>query len=226
MVSGRPSCISTSPENGKYRARIIQRLPRRIQKLEKGTDALRPGGFIMLRAFDALVVQVLSELPAFFEKHVTKFLYVLHDALALACADVQPDAWSRLNCSRLSETVNDKLVPPYGGRQGGYLSKHARMFEPEIERDQSAQRGAADAIVLGPRKCAVFSLDERLHFLQQEFGIAIGAAAAEFGHMSWSVFADPCFRVVHADDDERLYFARLDASIRSLTDVPILPGDE
>jgi hypothetical protein len=41
-----------------------------------------------------------------------------------------------------------------------------------------------------------------------------------------SVFADARFGVVHADDDERLDLARMDALIRSLTDVPVLPWNE
>jgi hypothetical protein len=56
--------------------------------LQKGTDALGPSGFVVLAAFDALVVQVAAELPTFLQKHVAKSFDVLDDARAFACADV------------------------------------------------------------------------------------------------------------------------------------------
>ena len=100
------------------------------------------------------------------------------------------------------------------------------MLEPKIEGDQSAQRRTADACVLGIGKRAVLAIDERLHFFQQKFRVTIGTAAAEFGHMSRSVFADARLGVVHPDDDERLDRARMDAMIRGLADVPILPRNK
>src|SRR5713226_3102515 len=223
----RPAFLhSTPPENGKTRAGIIQRLPRRIQELQERTDALRPGRFVVLRALYALVMQVLPELPAFFEKHITKFFDVAHDAGAFTRADVKSVEWSGVHRGHLSKTVNDKLVPPHGRRERGNLAKNARMFEPEIEGDQAAQRRATDAIILRTGERAVFAIDERLHFFQQELGIAVGSAATEFGHAGRSVFADARFGVVHADDDERLDLARMDALIRSLTDVPVLSWNE
>src|SRR6267378_2110319 len=133
MVSGLPSCIRRPLENGKTRARIIQRLTRGIQKLEKWADPLCPGCFVVLGALDAFVAQVDAEPPAFFEKHVAESLDFVHDALAFARADVQPDARVRLDGIRLSKTVNSELVPPHGGRERGNLSKNARMPQAKIE---------------------------------------------------------------------------------------------
>src|SRR5580704_2251347 len=73
---------------------------------------------------------------------------------------------------------------------------------------------------------AVLAVHEGLYLIDEKLCVAIGAAAAEPGHVRWSVFADARFGVVHADDDERLDLAGLDAIIRRRTDVPVLPGDE
>ena len=73
---------------------------------------------------------------------------------------------------------------------------------------------------------AVFAIDERLHFFDQKFCIAVGAAAAELGNFGGSVFANSRFGVVHPDDDQRGDRAGLNAMICGLSDVPVLPLDE
>src|SRR5216684_471801 len=72
----------------------------------------------------------------------------------------------------------------------------------------------------------VFAIDVGLHFFDEKFCVAIGAAATEFGDVSWSVFANARFGVVHADDDERGDHAGLNAMIGGLPHVPVLPRDE
>src|SRR5229473_1056280 len=212
---------SREPERGLYSG-----LVRGIQELQKWADALSPGGFVVLRAFDALVVQVLFELPAFFEQHIAEFFHLRHDAGTFARADIQPDARAGLDDRRPREAVNHLLVPPNRWREGGDFPENARMLEAQVERNKSAQGGAADAGVLRAGERAVFAVDEGLHFFDEKFGIAIGAAAAEFGNVSRRVFANAGFGVVHADDDQRGDGADLNAVIGGLADVPILPGDE
>ena len=73
---------------------------------------------------------------------------------------------------------------------------------------------------------AVFAIDERLHFFDQKFCIAVGAAAAEFGNFAGSVFTNSRSCVVHPDDDQRGDRANLNAKIRGLPEVPVLPRDE
>src|SRR2546425_8600232 len=80
--------------------------------------------------------------------------------------------------------------------------------------------------MLGAGKRAVFAIDERPNFFQQKFRVTIRAAAAESWHMGRSVFADARSGVVHADDDERLDLACMDANIRRLPDVPVLSWNE
>ena len=73
---------------------------------------------------------------------------------------------------------------------------------------------------------AIFAVDQGLHLFDEEFCVAIGAATAEFRHVSGSIFANARFRVVHADDDERSDRARLNAMIGGLANVPVLAGNE
>src|ERR1700723_3010481 len=84
----------------------------RIQELQKGTDALGPSGFVVLAAFDALVVQVLAELPAFLQEHLTKLFDVLSKAPPFAYPNVQPDAGARTAVRSRREAMHDLVVPP------------------------------------------------------------------------------------------------------------------
>src|SRR5229473_8301922 len=113
-------------------------LARGIQELQKRADTLRPSRFVVLGAFDALVMQVVPLPPAFFSKHVTELLDVLHDAPAFASADIQPDARAGLDGCCPGKTVDDELVPPDGRREGGDFPKNARMLEPEIQGNEAA----------------------------------------------------------------------------------------
>src|SRR5580693_4268045 len=73
---------------------------------------------------------------------------------------------------------------------------------------------------------AVLAIHKGLYFIAEKLCVAIGAAAAEPGHVRRRVFANTRFGVVHADDDERFDLAGLDAVVRGRTDVPVLAGDE
>src|SRR5260370_9789807 len=73
---------------------------------------------------------------------------------------------------------------------------------------------------------AVFAIDEGFHFFDQKFCIAVSAAAAEFGNGRGSVFANARVGVIHSDDEQRSSRARLNAMMRGLPDVPVLPRDE
>src|SRR5712692_2695070 len=92
MVRGRSCGMRRPLESKRLERGLYSGLARGIQELQKRRDALCPGHFIVLRAFDALVVQVVLQPPAFFEEHVTEALNFLRDARAFARADIQPDA--------------------------------------------------------------------------------------------------------------------------------------
>src|SRR5260370_1180627 len=113
-----------------------------------------------------------------------------------------------------------------GGGDGRTLPEKGRALEAGVGGEKAAAGGTADAGVLRAGERAVFTVDEGLHFFDQKFCVAIGAAATEFGNVCGSVFANAGFGVVHADDDERGDRARLNAVVRGLPHMPVLPGDE
>src|SRR5882762_5343410 len=132
MVRGRSSDMRRPPESKWF--------ARGIKKLEERADALRPSRFVVLGAFDALVMQIAPELPAFLEEHVAEFLDVVDDARAFARADIEPDARAGLHGRRAGKAVNDVLIPPDGWREGGDFPKNARMLQAEIKRNEAAER--------------------------------------------------------------------------------------
>src|SRR5712692_1569106 len=80
--------------------------------------------------------------------------------------------------------------------------------------------------MLRPRERAIFALHEGFHLFDQKFGVAVGAPAAELGHMRGRVFADARFGVVDADDQQRLDHTGLNVLLSGLTDMPVLPWDK
>src|SRR6266853_3941963 len=106
------------------------------------------------------------------------------------------------------------MVPPHRRGERCNLPENVRMLEAEVEGNEAAQRGTANACMLRAGERAVFAIDEGLHFFNKEFCIAVGAAATEFGDMGGSVFANARLGVVHPDDDQRGDYASLNAIIR------------
>src|SRR6202008_2553265 len=101
-----------------------------------------------------------------------------------------------------------------------------RMLEADVKRNEAAQRGTADAGILRAGEGAVFLVDEGLHFFDHKFCVTVGAAPAEFGNVSRSVFENARLGVVNADDDQWSDYAGLNSIISGLADVPVLAGDE
>ena len=80
--------------------------------------------------------------------------------------------------------------------------------------------------MLGAGEGAIFSFHEWLYFLDQKFCVTVRAAPAKLCHMGGRIFADACFRVVHADDDERLDGASVNTLVRRVSNMPVLSGNE
>jgi hypothetical protein len=125
------------------------------------------------------------------------------------------------------ETVNDALIPPNGRREGGEAPENIGKFQTKIEREQAAERRTAHAGVRGARKHAVFLLNKRHHFLQEKFGVAVGAAAAQARRFGWRVFVNTHFsNVVNAHDDQRLHSAGKNEIVGGVADVPVHARNE
>ena len=96
----------------KYRG-LYCGLRRGVQELQKWADALGPGALVVLRAFNTLIIEISTELPAFLQKDVAKLLDLLNDTRPFVRSDVEPDARARLNRSGYREAMNHPLIPPH-----------------------------------------------------------------------------------------------------------------
>src|SRR5579885_3577911 len=230
MVSGFGSNIGSSRRAARKGAARVQERAlycarlRGEEESEEGANATCPSGFIVLAAFDALVVQVFFEAPALLQQHITELLHVLDNTRAFLCADIEPDAGTRLGAGGRREFVHDALIPPNRRRKSGNAAEDIGALETKVERDETTERGAAEAGVGRTGKRAVFALDEGHNFFNEESGVAVGAASAEPGHARGCVFADARFRVVQAHDDERFNRAAADAFVGGVAVVQIEHG--
>src|SRR5262250_4032327 len=175
------------------------------QELQKGADALGPGGFVVLGAFNAFVVQVALGSPTLFEQDIAEALDVFDGAAAFTGAGVEPDAGVRCDAGRGCKTKDDAFVPPDRGRKSGDTSKDLRHFQSEVQGHEGAKRGAANASALHAVRDAIVPLHEGSHFFEKKFGVAVGAAAAKFGRACGRVLAEALLAgVIDTNDDERL----------------------
>src|ERR1700737_978165 len=109
----------------------------------------------MYRARDALIVKRLFQPPALFHQYVAEFFDVIDDAWAFVGADIQPDARQRFDEGALRKTQNNALIPPQGGGERCNFSKTFGQAEPEVERNQPAERGPANASILRSLRNAI-----------------------------------------------------------------------
>src|ERR1700740_203473 len=86
------------------------------EELQEGADALRPGGFVVLCAFDALVMQIPFGLPALADEYVAEALDIVHNTRPFASADIQPDPRKRARGRGGGKSQDDPFVPPYRRR--------------------------------------------------------------------------------------------------------------
>src|SRR4051812_41402946 len=110
-------------------------------------------------------MKVSTQSPAFLQEHIAKALDVLHDAGALARADIEPDATAGLRARTCRETVNGALVPPDGGRKCGDFSKDAWILQADVEGNEGTKRRAAYSCGAWGFQDPVFILDERHQLL-------------------------------------------------------------
>ncbi len=69
-------------------ANQVARFGCRKQELQTGPDTLRPGGFVVLAAFDLLVVQIAIELPALADQRAAQQSSVIYRVFAASCVPV------------------------------------------------------------------------------------------------------------------------------------------
>ena len=219
----------------KETARIIPAFCARPEKAEvtareqkRRPDAPRPCGLIVLRAFNALVVQIVLRLPAFFEQDVSEPLHIFHRAAAFSRADIEPDAWVRPHGRRGSKAKNHALIPPHRRRKRRNPSKHLRQLQTQdirirVRRAKSRRspcvplprpRGIAAARTAAPHRAETSRNDWR-------------CPPPSLGSARRSVLTQPLLpRVVNPHDDQRLDVAFINKLVGRLPHVPIHPRDE
>src|SRR5216683_7909829 len=202
MVSGRwfmlRSCGRDLRERERLRAAPKYRglycgLVRGKQKLQERSDARCPGRFVVLGAFDALVVKVCAQAPAFLQENVAELLDLMNDAWAFSCADVEPNAGTELHGRGGGETMNDALIPPNRRRERCEASKNMGKLQAHIEREQAPERGTTNSGAGRAGKHAVFSLNERHQFLNYKFCVAVGAPSAQARRFGRRIFINARF---------------------------------
>jgi len=167
--------------------------------------------------------QILAQRPAFLHERIAQQPGIGHRLLTLAKTGVEPDPLRQLARKCLDFLQDDAIIPPDGRREHGQFSKRRRILEPEMHRQQSAERRAADRGVGRAGKGLVGLVDERLEILDEHPAVIVGPAALPIlGSGGRRVFVDAMVaRVIDADDDDRLDASGENELLRRLVDVPL-----
>src|SRR6185312_14224975 len=167
------------------------------QELEHGAGALCPRGLMVRASGKSLIAKGVPNAPALHSQPSFEQVGVGNGTLPFALADIQPDAWTGLEVGShlVKQGENGPVIPPHRGRKYSESAEDVRKFEPEIERGQRAERGAAEAGIRGPKFDSVAGGDEGKQLLNQKAAVFFRLAAAELPVSGRSVFgqtAVPC----------------------------------
>jgi hypothetical protein len=145
-------------------------------------EAVGPGVFGVEAAGDFVEGEVGSGTPALFFELAAELFGVAYVALAFGGADVEPDAGARVvgRIEVADEGEDTALIPPEGGGEDAEAAERFRVFEAEIEADEAAEGGAAEAGVFRAGEGAVGDIDEGDKFFEDEAAVAVAFASAHF----------------------------------------------
>ena len=133
----------------------------------------------MNAAWHALVAQIDVVTPPFAFEHAIEVVGVAEMAGAFCHPHIKPNAKVRSANRRLDEGKNAAVVPPDRGGKGGDPAKDFGVLEPEIQRDEAAQRGAAYGGVFPTGLGAVSAVNLALEFFDKEACVTTRFAASE-----------------------------------------------
>jgi hypothetical protein len=151
---------------------------------------------------------------------------IVQPAAALGGAHVHPQPQRRARARGADRPQDHPPVPPHRRRHHGELPEHVGTRQPQVQRDQPAQRGAAQPRGGCVDARAIHRVDERLQLLDDEPPVVVGPAAAQPGVRGGGVLVNPLgTRVGDADDDEGRERTRLDERVGRLAHAPVLPRD-
>ena len=128
----------------------------------------------------------------------------------------------------LVEVAEDALVvPPDAGGEHGELAEPGGVAQAEIERDQSAKRGTAQAGRFTIGADAVLRGDPGQDFAGEGHAVLRGLASAHAPVAFMGVFGETAVAgIVDADDNEGLDFAGFNGGVGVFADFPGAAGEE
>ncbi len=100
------------------------------------------------------------------------------------------------------------------------------VAQAEVERDEAAERGAAEAGGVAVGADAVVRGDKGQDFASEREAVLRGLAAAHLPVALVGVLGHAVAGVVDADDDQRLHFTGANGCVGVLADLPGAAGDE
>ena len=181
----------------------------------------------MLAAVGVPVGEVDALAPALAAEEMEELVGVLEVALALLRAHVEPDAERGTRRGVLDAMEDAAVIPPEGGGEEGEAAEGVGVLEAEMERDEGAERGAAEASVLGLGAGAVGAIEEGLELLAQHAAVAGAVAAAVLRVGGGGVLGEAAQAGVgDADQDEGLDAALGDEAVGGAVGLPGATGNE
>ncbi len=97
----------------------------------------------------------------------------------LGGADIEPDEELGIDRRAAGEAKDAAAVPPDGWGDDGDAAEDVAMFERQEERDEAAERGAAERGVGGAGQGSKLAIDKGLEVVHEQLTIERAAAAAE-----------------------------------------------
>ena len=147
-------------------------------------------------------------------------------AQALGGAHVEPDAEVGADVAGRDRTKDGALIPPDAGREDGEFGEDLGVGEAEVERDEAAERGAAERGVGGVGQGAELAVDAGLQLLDEETAVEVAVAATEARVAGGRVLCHAAEAgVVDADEDDRLDQAGASEAVGGGVCLPGVVGD-
>ncbi len=172
------AALDLAPCAGAEVGAIAQRADAREEEAEEEACAFPPCPFIVQCAGCFHVLQVHTASPALAQENAVEQSCAAEHS-GFACTHVEPDfGIGSLSGLIDQQSDNPAVVPPHAGAQEGEFAENGGVDQSQIEREQSAQRAAAQGCVARPAPRAPVAVYPGFDFVDQHLPVAIGFAAA------------------------------------------------
>ena len=181
---------------------------RREEEAEHVREAGGPSEFIVHRALAAGVGEIDAVPPAALEQTLVEEVGITQMAQALGGAHVEPD-FEIGPALRVTEEGEDAaVIPPDGRAHDSELAEDLRVLQAQIERDETAERGASQGGVGGAGLRTVGLVDKGFYLLEKHppVGVAFPTGHAEVA--CWGVLGHAANTAIgDTDEDDGLDLA-------------------